>query len=208
MRRSVNEWFGNYSSATPLVTASALLVQQRAKVALGGVMLPRELRSYLAATGTPQAPDPRTIGPLPNMFAAITRINEADVGITAQVGGSLATASVTNHGPSRARDLVVDVDIFSNSVVGLTRVDNTQAVCVGRAPPPGAQCAGQCSYIRCTYPALMAGPGPLTWACSGSYGTPSLTLSASVVSGSHTDPVSANNAATQSAALSCGGVGL
>ncbi len=209
-RQTYRFTFGGTSGATPMVAAAALLTQQHAKIRLGSIMTPRELRRYLAATGVPQAPHERNIGAFPSMRGAIDRMVEADVGVTAEVGGSLVTAQVTNHGPSRARQLVVDVDIYSGSVIGLSFVDNGLATCAGRPPPELEECAGQCSYLRCTYQSLPAGPAPLTWACSSAYGSPSVTLKAHILSGSHVDPNPNNHVATRTAALSCdsGGVEL
>ncbi len=201
--RTYSATFDGTSGATPLVTAAALLTQQRAKSALGGVMTPRELRSYLVATGTPQAPHARKIGPLPDMRDAIDRILEADVGVGAGIAGSVVTIPVTNLGPSRARQLAVDIDLYSASVVSLTFNSTGGAVCTGRPPPPGVECAGQCSYLRCNYPALPAGESFLTWSCDSGPPSPTFTVTATIVSGSHFDPNPANTAATHTGPLAC-----
>lgn len=194
-RQTYTPWFSGTSSATPLVTASALLTQQHAKIFFGIPMSPRELRGYLRATGTPQGPDPRQIGPLPNMRSAIDRIDEADVSVAAFATESQAGVGVLNLGPSRARQLVIDIAIISSSVFSIVRVDSSPATCVSRPDPPDTFCAGQCSYLRCTYPELIAGYQALDWQCTSSTGA-SAWVSATIVSGAHTDPNASNNFST------------
>lgn len=63
--------FSGTSAAVPIVASAAALVQSWAKKALGRPLEPREIRSLLVETGTPQAQDSRHIGPLPNVKAAL-----------------------------------------------------------------------------------------------------------------------------------------
>lgn len=67
--------FNGTSSATPLVSAACLLVQQKAKQQLGAPLAPTILRQLLMMTGTPQGGStPGNIGPLPNVPSAIAAI--------------------------------------------------------------------------------------------------------------------------------------
>lgn len=69
--------FGGTSSASPIVAGAvaALLGARRADPRSPGDLAPEEIRQILRDTGTPQVPtDPRQIGPLPNLRAALPRI--------------------------------------------------------------------------------------------------------------------------------------
>ncbi|MBL8694982.1 MAG: S8 family serine peptidase [Planctomycetes bacterium] len=67
--------FSGTSSATPLVSAACLLVQQKAKQQLGAPLAPTILRQLLVHTGVPQGgTTPGNIGPIPNVPAAIAAI--------------------------------------------------------------------------------------------------------------------------------------
>jgi serine protease len=75
-----NQWytgtFSGTSSASPIVTgaaASIIGVSLADGQGYGG-RTPAEIRKILRDTGTPQVSDPRNIGPLPNLAAAIPRI--------------------------------------------------------------------------------------------------------------------------------------
>jgi serine protease len=63
--------FGGTSSAAPMVAGAAASVQGVALADGREALEPRTLRALLASTGTPQAADPRNIGPLPNLREAI-----------------------------------------------------------------------------------------------------------------------------------------
>jgi subtilisin family serine protease len=72
--------FSGTSSASPIVTAAVACIQGFAKRRVGRPLTPSEVRDILKATGTPQADDaPRaplaqTIGPQPNLAAALTEV--------------------------------------------------------------------------------------------------------------------------------------
>ncbi len=85
--------FSGTSSASPLVASAAVAVQSYAKLALGRVLSPTEMKSLLVETGTPQGvPSTGHIGPLPNIRAAI----EALGGIENQKPSLTVSAPVAN----------------------------------------------------------------------------------------------------------------
>lgn len=63
--------FMGTSSASPIVTGAAASLQGISLAAGAGSIDPSQMRQLLRATGTPQAPDTRQIGPLPDLRAAI-----------------------------------------------------------------------------------------------------------------------------------------
>ncbi|GMU09563.1 S8 family peptidase [Corallococcus caeni] len=63
--------FSGTSSASPIVTGSALSLQGVARARGTGALDPRYVRGLLASTGTAQAADSRNIGRLPNLRQAI-----------------------------------------------------------------------------------------------------------------------------------------
>ncbi len=69
--------FSGTSSASPIVAAACVAIQSYARAKLGRPLAPRELRDLLVQTGTPQAdPEAGHIGPLPNLRAALERLEE------------------------------------------------------------------------------------------------------------------------------------
>lgn len=73
------DYTSNYtgtSSATPVVAAAMGLVQSWAKKYQGRYLGPYEMRDLLVSTGTPATGD-KTIGPLPNVEAAIKKLKES-----------------------------------------------------------------------------------------------------------------------------------
>jgi hypothetical protein len=70
VRQRYQSGFGGSSGAAALVAGVALAVQGGRKARGLPPLEPRELRALLVATGTPQASDPRHIGPLPDAWAA------------------------------------------------------------------------------------------------------------------------------------------
>jgi serine protease len=62
--------FSGTSSASPLATGAAAALQGISRAHGQGSLGPGTLRQLLRDTGTPQAADPRRIGPLPNLFTA------------------------------------------------------------------------------------------------------------------------------------------
>lgn len=69
--------FGGTSSATPMAAGACVLLQSAYKNVNGSVLSPSQLRSVLTNTGSPQQsgayPASQTIGPLPNLAAALAR---------------------------------------------------------------------------------------------------------------------------------------
>lgn len=81
--RIENRWythrFSGTSSASPIVTGAVACIQGRAKQKLGNPLTPKQVRSLLIRTGTPQEPGPgvplrQHIGPQPNLLKAFKRI--------------------------------------------------------------------------------------------------------------------------------------
>ncbi|MEH6419917.1 S8 family serine peptidase [Pseudomonas sp. CGJS7] len=66
--------FSGTSSASPIVAAAVVSLSGVAKQR-GITLTPRQMRDLLVSTGTPQAGSGGNIGPLPNLRAAIARIN-------------------------------------------------------------------------------------------------------------------------------------
>ncbi len=69
-----NEFAGT-SSATPIVASAVVAIQSYAKNKLGIILTPREMRSLLIETGRAQGSGGH-IGPLPDVKAAIEKLNE------------------------------------------------------------------------------------------------------------------------------------
>ncbi len=68
--------FDGTSAATPIVASAAIGIQSWYKQQTGQVLTPREMRSLLIETGTPQRPGfiNNHIGPLPNVRNAINTL--------------------------------------------------------------------------------------------------------------------------------------
>ena len=66
--------FSGTSSASPIVVGAAADLQGVALAHGFGALTPADVRQRLRATGTPQASDPRLIGPQPNLRAAIDQL--------------------------------------------------------------------------------------------------------------------------------------
>jgi len=66
--------FMGTSAASPIVTGAAAALQGISRAAGRGTLAPQQVRQLLRGTGTPQAADPRQIGPLPNLRSAIATL--------------------------------------------------------------------------------------------------------------------------------------
>ncbi len=66
--------FMGTSAASPVVTGAAAALQGIARADGRAALTSRQVRELLRGTGTPQATDPRLIGPLPNLRAAIATL--------------------------------------------------------------------------------------------------------------------------------------
>ncbi len=81
-KRWYSHRFSGTSSASPIVTGAVACLQGFAKRRIGRPLTPSEVRDILKATGTPQVDDaPRAplaqrIGPLPNLAAALTAVED------------------------------------------------------------------------------------------------------------------------------------
>ena len=112
IRQRYTSSFSGTSSASPIVTGAALVIQS-ARLAAGlSPLKPLALRQLLVDTGTPQAPEDEHIGPLPDLaealplaldcafFAVGDRVAAAGVGRT---GLSVETSSCGSHDPGDNR---------------------------------------------------------------------------------------------------------
>lgn len=71
---SYTDGFSGTSSSTPIVASAAIAVQSYAKKQYGETISPKDMRSILKATGTPQGSGGH-IGPLPNVKAAFAAVD-------------------------------------------------------------------------------------------------------------------------------------
>jgi Subtilase family/Fibronectin type III domain len=78
VNQSYTSGFNGTSSASPIVAASVASIQSYAATSLGRRLTPLEMRTLLIETGTPQGSGVH-IGPLPNVAAAIQRLNATAV---------------------------------------------------------------------------------------------------------------------------------
>jgi subtilisin family serine protease len=77
-RQAYTATFSGTSSASPIVTAAAVLVQQAAIANLGAPLTSQQIRSVLIGTGLPQGAGGH-IGPLPQVPAAIAAASTPDI---------------------------------------------------------------------------------------------------------------------------------
>jgi hypothetical protein len=102
-RQSYTSTFSGTSSASPIVTAAAVLVQQAAKARLGFPLTSQQMRAVLIGTGLPQGAGAH-IGPLPQVPAAIAAASVPDV----------SSPSVTIVTP--ADDVAVPTSTFETAI--------------------------------------------------------------------------------------------
>ncbi len=81
--------FGGTSGATPIVAASAAILQDTFKAVNGRVATPAEMKTILRSTGTGQQ-GTQIIGPLPDLRAAILKIY-ADAGVLPTIAAPVIT---------------------------------------------------------------------------------------------------------------------
>ena len=73
--------FSGTSSASPIITGSAISLQGAALARTGAPLEPSYLRALLSSTGTAQAADARNIGRLPNLRLALTQFLSSKNGV-------------------------------------------------------------------------------------------------------------------------------
>ena len=95
--------FSGTSSASPVVTGSAISLQGAALARTGAPLDPRDLRALLSSTGTAQAADARNIGRLPNLRLALQPfiafkngmlLTDRDAGLAITASGGAAQGAV------------------------------------------------------------------------------------------------------------------
>jgi len=142
--------FGGTSSATPMVSAAALLAQQQT-VAQGLTPLDsRDMRSLLTHTGIQQGTGEQgNIGPFINVRAAIEQFDQANLGIQTASTVNGITTTVSNDGPRIARGVSATITYDSDSASTLMPVDVPESC---QFEPPTGSCPGSCpSVLQCSF---------------------------------------------------------
>ncbi len=141
--------FSGTSSATPMVAAAAVLLQQYGLTQGMTPLDSRDMRSLLAHTGIPQGSlVPGHIGPFIDLHDAIGQFDLADLAVqSTQAANGIITTQVSNNGPRIAPNVSATITYSSGSPFTLTAVD-VPASCQFDPPP---QCAGVCpSVLQCS----------------------------------------------------------
>ena len=86
--------FGGTSAATPIAASAVILVQSYYKKIHNKILTPIEMRELLIETGTPQGTG-GSIGPLPNVQAAILRLDELHATSIAQTKTNIQTFAIS-----------------------------------------------------------------------------------------------------------------
>ncbi len=76
-RQTYTSNFANTSGASPIVAGAAAVIQGAALASGQAPLSPSAMRALLRETGTPQSPDARSIGPIPNLRAALGSLGGA-----------------------------------------------------------------------------------------------------------------------------------
>lgn len=66
--------FSGTSSASPIVTGAGLVIEGVSRALTGQGLSPKALRDIITATGTPQNPNAKRIGPRPDLKRALSRV--------------------------------------------------------------------------------------------------------------------------------------
>lgn len=178
--------FSGTSSASPIVTGAAALMQSIAIQQNGAPMTPAQIRQLLINTGSAQqGTTSEHIGPRPNLAAAIATVQNADVSVSLNDGpdpviaGNSMTYSitVTNQGPGIAQNVVLTDSVPAN----------TTYVSFNQNTGPSFTCSGT-STVTCNIASLGNGvSATFTLAVDVSSSTPDGTIL------SNTPTVSADN---------------
>ncbi len=143
--------FSGTSSAAPIVTGAAAVLQGISLAAGRGNVTPLAMRQLLRDTGTPQDPDARQIGPLPNLLAASTQLLTPPLNAeflaqsipTSMVAGEPYAVSVTvkntgteawtTIGPVCNAFRVRSANPLDNLTWGVARIDLSAGVAPGQS---------------------------------------------------------------------------
>lgn len=190
--------FGGTSSATPMVTAAAILLQEHT-IEQGLTPLDSvDMRNLLTHTGLPQGTGiTGHIGPFINVKEAIRSFDIADLAVhTTQIGNTPFTTFIANQGPRVAQDVEVEVvyRLFSSDTLTPVKVPSE---CEPLSYPEF--CAGVCpATLECTFDRIEPGqPVAIAWNYCGDPalgGSSSLDVDAeAVINGELTDNNLSNN---------------
>lgn len=102
--RSYTACFSGTSSATPIVASCAIVLQSAYFEQTGNYLTPLQIREILTSTGIPQGTG-GNIGPLPNMKAALTKLN-ADY-VLSTPSNSFESNFIVSPNPSSGKIQVV-----------------------------------------------------------------------------------------------------
>lgn len=126
--QTYTSFFNGTSSATPVVTSAAAVIQGVAIRDLGHRLSPSEMRTLLKTTGRPQTGDTNTeIGPLPNLAAAIPQllgipappvVNDT-LRVNGAVGQSLSFQVPATHSPTSYSASGLPAGLVINASSGL-----------------------------------------------------------------------------------------
>jgi hypothetical protein len=94
VNRTYTEQFSGTSSASPMVAGAAVSLQGAARAANLADRSPLAMRQLIASTGTPQVPGSKSIGPLPNLRAALDQL----VGSPLQISQHPVPRTVAENG--------------------------------------------------------------------------------------------------------------
>ena len=142
IHRKYTQSFGGTSSATPMVAAASVLLQEYASAQGLSRLDSADMRSLLTHTGIPQGTAvPGEIGPFIDVRAAIENADVADVTVETQQPSADIVTTIANQGPRIARNVSATITYSSGSTFGVTPVDIPES-CTLEEPPD--QCPGSC----------------------------------------------------------------
>ncbi|GAB4115013.1 MAG: hypothetical protein Tsb0027_04810 [Wenzhouxiangellaceae bacterium] len=158
IHRKYTQSFSGTSSATPMIAAGAVLLQQYATLQGFDALDSRDMRSLLTHTGITQGVQVAgEIGPFIDVRSAIENFDDSDVLVDLQTNGELVSAIIDNAGPRIARDIAADISVTAGSPFNMS-VASLPVQCVEVPLPPGTQCTNVCPIdFHCVIDAMEVG---------------------------------------------------